>query len=113
MKTISILGITGSIGTSVLKILKEFPEDFHLRAVSAHSNIAELIQIVKGFKPDFAVCTDSSLFFKEFNSYSTTIDGIDIIATPEALQKITYDTNNDCIVNAISGLAKSSLLCKF
>ena len=55
MKSVSILGSTGSIGTQTLNIIKAYPNDFRMIGLSAHSNVDLLCQQIKEFKPEFAV----------------------------------------------------------
>ena len=39
MKTLSILGSTGSIGTQTLEVVREHKEEFRAAALAANSNI--------------------------------------------------------------------------
>ncbi len=50
-QTVSILGATGSIGQSTLKILSEHVEDYQLYAVSGFYRIAELVDICLAYTP--------------------------------------------------------------
>ena len=54
MKTISILGSTGSIGTQTLEIIKNFPEKFKLIGISAGTNISLLKKQIESFQPRYA-----------------------------------------------------------
>ena len=58
MKNISILGSTGSIGTSALEVVARFPERFRVKALTAKSNIALLAEQVQNFLPEMAVVYD-------------------------------------------------------
>lgn len=51
MKTISLLGSTGSIGRNVLAIVRQFPDRFKIAALSAGTNIDELKRQVMEFSP--------------------------------------------------------------
>jgi 1-deoxy-D-xylulose-5-phosphate reductoisomerase len=57
-KTLSILGSTGSIGTSTLAIASRFPERFRVRALAAKSNIDRLAVQIERFSPQLAVVID-------------------------------------------------------
>ncbi|KAA8734388.1 1-deoxy-D-xylulose-5-phosphate reductoisomerase [Acinetobacter qingfengensis] len=48
---VAILGATGSIGQSTLRILEQHPEIYQLYAVSGYQHIAELIDICLQFSP--------------------------------------------------------------
>ena len=54
-QAVCILGATGSIGQSTLKILQRHPEAYSVYAVTAQSRIAELVEICKQFRPKIAV----------------------------------------------------------
>ena len=61
MKTISILGSTGSIGVSTLEIVAAHPDRFQVIALSAGSNIDLLIEQIEQFSPKLvAVITEES-----------------------------------------------------
>ncbi len=51
IKTISILGVTGSVGTQALDVIKNNPEHFKLGAISAGRNLSKLHEILHDFKP--------------------------------------------------------------
>ncbi len=51
MKTIAILGSTGSIGTQTLDVVRQHREDFKVTALSAGGNIALLEQQIREFHP--------------------------------------------------------------
>ena len=61
MKSIIILGSTGSIGTNTLDIVQRFPEEFRVVGLTAGSNIDKLEAQIRQFKPNaVAVSTESS-----------------------------------------------------
>lgn len=51
MKTISLLGSTGSIGCNVLAVIRQFPKRYKVAALSAGKNIARLKQQAIEFNP--------------------------------------------------------------
>jgi 1-deoxy-D-xylulose-5-phosphate reductoisomerase len=58
-QAISLLGATGSIGDSTLKVLRQHPESFVLHAVAAHSDWQALLPIVVEFKPRVCALSDA------------------------------------------------------
>ncbi len=58
MKSLSIMGSTGSIGTNALKIVEMFPDRFCVKVLAAKNNISILAEQIKIFSPDFAVVFD-------------------------------------------------------
>ncbi len=55
MKQISLLGSTGSIGTSTLEVIAIFPDRFSVTALAAKSNIDLLAEQIRKFRPALAV----------------------------------------------------------
>lgn len=51
MKTLSILGSTGSIGTQTLDVVRENPDQLRVYALVAGSNVDKIEQQVREFKP--------------------------------------------------------------
>jgi 1-deoxy-D-xylulose-5-phosphate reductoisomerase len=52
MRTISLLGSTGSIGKNVLAVVRQFPGRFRVAALAAGGNITELRRQALEFQPD-------------------------------------------------------------
>ena len=60
MKTLSILGSTGSIGRNALKIVEMFPERFAVKALAAKNNTKLLARQIEQFRPEIAVVFDQN-----------------------------------------------------
>ena len=58
LQNITILGATGSIGTSTLNVLRLHLDKYKIYAVSGKSQITKLFDICKEFNPIFAVVLD-------------------------------------------------------
>ena len=59
-KRVVILGSTGSIGTSALKVARDIPERMEVVALAAHSNVAKLAEQAREFKVQHVCIYDSS-----------------------------------------------------
>jgi 1-deoxy-D-xylulose-5-phosphate reductoisomerase len=73
IKTISILGVTGSIGTQALDVIKNNPEHFKLGAISAGRNLIKLEEILTDFNPPLVSVQDDDAV-KELKSKYPHID---------------------------------------
>ena len=60
MKTVAVLGATGSIGASALDVIARHPDRFRAGALAAHRNVDALAALCARFKPDLAVIADAS-----------------------------------------------------
>jgi 1-deoxy-D-xylulose-5-phosphate reductoisomerase len=58
MKKIVILGSTGSIGTSALKVIAQFPEKFRIVGLTAGNNIDLLMRQINAFSPSVVALSD-------------------------------------------------------
>ena len=63
-KKIAILGSTGSIGKSLLKIIKKDKENFQIKLLSANKNYKDLFKQAKLFNVKNVVLTDKKTFLK-------------------------------------------------
>jgi len=59
MKSLSILGATGSIGTQALDIVRQFPDCFRVRALTAKTRVAALAKQIMEFTPLIAAVVDA------------------------------------------------------
>ena len=64
MKKIAILGSTGSIGSSLIKVIKKDQKNFKIELITANKNYKKLITQVKFFKIKNVIITDQSSFLK-------------------------------------------------
>jgi 1-deoxy-D-xylulose-5-phosphate reductoisomerase len=61
LKTISILGATGSVGTQTLDIVAENPSLYQLRALVGGRNVGLLAAQARQFRPELTVISEESL----------------------------------------------------
>ena len=59
MRTIAILGATGSIGTQALDIVRRYPERFRANCLTAHGASDKLFELVREFRPDVAALVNA------------------------------------------------------
>jgi len=75
-KKIAILGSTGSIGTTSLKIIEKKLNLFKIELLSANKNYNKIYKQIIKFKPRYFVVTNNNIFFKikkKFNNKKTKI----------------------------------------
>ncbi|ERK12243.1 1-deoxy-D-xylulose-5-phosphate reductoisomerase [Serratia fonticola] len=58
MKQLTILGSTGSVGTSTLAVVRENPDLFAIKALVAGRNVAVMAQQCREFRPSYAAMAD-------------------------------------------------------
>ena len=102
-KKITILGSTGSIGKSIINILKKDINNFDVQLLTVDSNINELLKQIKIFNVKNIIVTN----YKKFLKIKKILKNkkINIYNNFNSLDKIFTYKKNDYIMNAISGLS--------
>ncbi|EEF78382.1 1-deoxy-D-xylulose-5-phosphate reductoisomerase [Methylophaga thiooxydans] len=105
MKSVTILGSTGSIGVSTLDVLGRHPEQFHVYALTAHSSVDTMLQQCQQFNPDIAVMLDPVAAEKLQTAILETTVTTRVMSGPEALAYVASSAETDYVVAAIVGAA--------
>jgi 1-deoxy-D-xylulose-5-phosphate reductoisomerase len=100
MKNIAILGSTGSIGESALKVAREFRARFRIVGLSAGSDGDKLYKQIREFKPLFVSVCDESLARSLKRRISPRIR---IFSGSEGAVRLVREKEIDCVLMAISG----------
>ena len=58
MKSISIFGFTGSIGTQALQIIRQHKEQFSFDVFICNSNIKKALEVINEFNPEYVFMSD-------------------------------------------------------
>ncbi|MBJ8505123.1 1-deoxy-D-xylulose-5-phosphate reductoisomerase [Acinetobacter seifertii] len=104
-QSVCILGVTGSIGQSTLKILSQHPDKYSVFAVSAHSRISELVEICKQFRPKVVVVPELKIAELKTLFAQQNIQDIDILVGQDGLIDIASYADVDIVMAAIVGAA--------
>lgn len=100
MKKVAVLGISGSVGDSTLKVLRRFSKDFQLTAFSVHTNWKKAEELILEFKPEL-VCISSPN--SESRSLGAKYKNTKIIYGEEGLSEIASHPSVDILVTAVVG----------
>ena len=104
MTNIFLLGSTGSIGDSVLSVIKQNPDRLNLKGITFHSNIAKAKQIVEDFNPSY-IYSDANENLKNFRSLLNNSYEVEIMSEKSELENLLNNKDIDVIISAISGFA--------
>lgn len=109
-KTVSVLGSTGSVGTSTLDLLKFHKEKFKVHALTAFKNADLLIAQAVEFKPELVAIGDTNLFDQVKSALSSY--GIKVVAGEEGILEAASG-KVDIAIAAIVGMngLKSAMEC--
>jgi 1-deoxy-D-xylulose-5-phosphate reductoisomerase len=99
-RTVTLLGATGSIGSSTVDLLRQDPELYRVEAVTAHRNAAALAKLARELGARFAAIADQALYgvLKAELSGSGIEAGAGAAAVVEAAQRPA-----DWVMAAITG----------
>ena len=105
-KHIAVLGSTGSIGQSAIKVIQAI-DGLHLTAISGHQNIAALIEQATLLRPAYVVATDPAAVdrFVAQGGQLPNIEGTEFLVGPDALETIATLPQVDTVLAAIVGIA--------
>ncbi|MEH1711038.1 1-deoxy-D-xylulose-5-phosphate reductoisomerase [Acinetobacter pittii] len=104
-QSVCILGVTGSIGQSTLKILNQHPDKYSVFAISAHSRISELVDICKQFQPKVVVVPKQKVDELAALFVKNELQNIEILTDQEGLVSIASHPDVDVVMAAIVGAA--------
>ncbi len=109
MKTISILGSTGSIGSQTLEVVRQH-SDLKVAAISGNNNIKLLAKQILEFSPKLVCVYDENnvdgLFAELINLAGSDFDknSIKVVSGMEGLIDVAVFEESDIVVTAIVGM---------
>ena len=103
LKSISILGSTGSIGKNALSVLSTLKNNFSVYGISCNTNISEFYNQIKIFNPKKAVITDIEKYNDFIDLYGSQISSTEILYGDDGLKDITSHNDIDVVLAAIVG----------
>jgi 1-deoxy-D-xylulose-5-phosphate reductoisomerase len=104
-KGVTILGATGSIGVSTLDVLARHPQRYRVVALTANTQAERLFEQCQRFHPEIAVLRDHSAAARLEEMIRRAGLSTQVLAGPEALQKVARDSGSDIVMAAIVGAA--------
>ena len=104
-QAVCILGVTGSIGQSTLKVLQQHPEQYSVFAVTAHSRIDALLEICKQHQPKIAVVPQHKVDELAQKLRAEKLSHIEILADEAGLITVAQHPEVDVVMAAIVGAA--------
>ncbi|MDJ0834729.1 MAG: 1-deoxy-D-xylulose-5-phosphate reductoisomerase [Gammaproteobacteria bacterium] len=102
MKSVCILGATGSIGQSTLDVLARHPDRYRLFAVTANTQVDKMAQICRQFRPRIAVMSDQDSADR-LRQQLQDLPDITLMAGSEALTEVASASEVDVVMAAIVG----------
>ena len=105
MRSVTILGSTGSIGTQALDVVRRNPDRFKVVGVSAGGGNQDLLvgQISEFLPPVVAIADEDAA--ADIKEKLGQIRGVELIVGPDATETLARETEADFVLNALVGSA--------
>ena len=104
-KKLTILGSTGSIGTSTLDVIRRHPQRYQVIALCAHNQIDRLFEQCLEFQPRYAVVRSAELALKLKARLVAAHSSVTVEYGTEALVRMVELPEVDTVMAAIVGAA--------
>jgi len=101
IKSITVLGSTGSIGENALKVISNHDDRLEIFGLSAHKNAERLIQQAKKYKAKYVCIVDDSKYQEVTQALSG--DNMTVLAGRNGLLELASIDESDLVLNAIVG----------
>lgn len=103
---VSLLGATGSVGSSLLDVIARHPERFRACAVAAKSNWRKLHDICQRFRPQLAALLDTDAAQSLARALRDSgVRGIEVVAGASGLERVAVHADAGTVLAAIVGAA--------
>jgi 1-deoxy-D-xylulose-5-phosphate reductoisomerase len=105
MKRIAILGSTGSIGHSTLKIVESYPDRFQVATLAAGNNVNAVFEQARRFHPKLISVATEENAAKLRGRLEESALNIEVAVGTEGTVKVATHAEVDFVVSAIVGVA--------
>jgi 1-deoxy-D-xylulose-5-phosphate reductoisomerase len=104
MRSLIVLGSTGSVGTQALDVVRRNPDRFKVVGISAGTNHELLIGQVREFLPPYVAIADETAAV-DLAEKLEGIKGVELLVGPDAAERLARDAEADLVLNALVGSA--------
>ncbi|MBR9903787.1 MAG: 1-deoxy-D-xylulose-5-phosphate reductoisomerase [Gammaproteobacteria bacterium] len=105
LQRVTVLGSTGSVGTSTLDVISRHPDRYSVHALTAHTSKEALLSQCLAHRPAVAVLDDEADAAWLRQALHRAGQATEVSAGPQALCEVARDASVDCVMAAIVGAA--------
>lgn len=105
LQQVTVLGATGSIGSSTLDVISQHPQRYQVFALTAHARISELQALCLRFNPRFAVVADATQAQRLQGDLRSAGLATEVLAGAQGLCEVAAHPDVDAVMAAIVGAA--------
>lgn len=102
---VTVLGATGSIGLSTLDVIANYPDRYHVVALTANQDVPRMVELCRAHSPRFAVMAQESaaeLLHRQLQEMGCETE---VLAGSAALERVAALPEVDAVMAAIVGSA--------
>jgi 1-deoxy-D-xylulose-5-phosphate reductoisomerase len=104
MRSLVILGSTGSVGTQALDVVRHNPDRFKVVGLSAGTNQELLVGQIREFVPPQVAIADQEAA-ADVRQKIAGIQGVEVLVGPDSAETLARDAEADMVLNALVGSA--------
>jgi 1-deoxy-D-xylulose-5-phosphate reductoisomerase len=102
VKSITILGATGSIGRRALELVSAFPDEFRIAGLAARgSNLPALVEQIRAHRPDAVALTDTGAIDRLARELGSPRP--ELLAGPDGLVTLASSVKADVVLSGLVG----------
>ncbi|MGL4206551.1 MAG: 1-deoxy-D-xylulose-5-phosphate reductoisomerase [Aeromonadaceae bacterium] len=105
MHQLTVLGSTGSIGSSTLDVVRRHPDKFQIQALAAHSDVARMLADCLEFSPRYAVLVQDEAAVRLRLALRDAGSTTEVLSGAQALCEVARLSEVDTVMAAIVGSA--------
>ena len=102
---ITLLGASGSIGSSTLDVVARHPERYQIYALTANTSVDAMLVLCELWKPRYAVMNDTDSATELSTRLLAENNPVEVLSGESGLLQVVEDGEVDCVVAAIVGAA--------
>lgn len=102
MRSIAVLGSTGSIGTQALEVARRNPDRFRVAGLAAATSHDLLVGQVREFMPPLVAIAEEGAA-AELKAHLGAVRGVEVISGHEATEVLARESEADMVLNAMVG----------
>jgi 1-deoxy-D-xylulose-5-phosphate reductoisomerase len=102
VRTVAILGSTGSIGTQALDVVRRNPDRIRVVGLGAGSSQELLVGQVREFMPPLVALADEHAA-DELKRHLGALRGVDVLSGARAMEMLARESEADMVLNAMVG----------
>jgi 1-deoxy-D-xylulose-5-phosphate reductoisomerase len=102
VRSLAILGSTGSVGAQSLDVVRRHPDLFRVVGLGAGSSHELLMGQIREFMPPLVAIADQDAA-AELTQHLGSVKGVEILSGPQSMETLARESEADMVLNAMVG----------